>query len=90
MLPFKEELIKENYYLREFADSVSRDELVWHRDREDRIITLVEGNNWKLQLDNQLPIMLEQGKKYFIPKESWHRIIKGDTSLKFIVEKKGT
>ena len=89
MFPFEETVLEHNTVLREFAHDVDSDELIWHLDREDRKIRVVESNGWKLQLDNQLPIMLEQGKKYFIPKESWHRIIKGDTSLKIIVEKKG-
>ncbi len=88
MFPFKEKLLKENYYLREFKNTVTRDELVWHRDKEDRLVTLVEGDGWKLQLDNKLPFELEKGKVYFIAKETWHRIIKGDTNLKIIVEKK--
>ena len=88
MFPFKEKLLKENYYLREFKNTVTRDEMVWHRDKEDRLITLVEGEGWKLQLDNKLPFDLEKGKAYFIAKETWHRIIKGDTNLKIIVEKK--
>ncbi len=88
MFPFKEKLLKENYYLREFAESVFVDDLSWHRDREDRVIALVEGTGWKLQLENQLPFEIEKGKVYFIKKENWHRLIKGSGDLRIIVEKR--
>lgn len=56
-------------------------ELKWHRDNGDRVITIKSGSNWKLQLDNQLPIPLEIFQSYFIPKDHWHRVIKGDSDL---------
>jgi len=86
--PFDEKHLIENLFLREFKDTVDGEELIWHQDREDRIITVLESNNWKLQMDNQLPIMLETGKKYSIPAMSFHRVIKGDGALRIIVEKK--
>lgn len=85
--PFDEKHLIENLFLREFKDTVDGEELIWHQDREDRIITVLESNNWKLQMDNQLPIMLETGKKYSIPAMSFHRVIKGDGALRIIVEK---
>ena len=89
MLPFKETKTKEGLFLREFNKDTDSEELVWHRDREDRIVTVVEGNNWKLQMDNELPKLLKEGKKYFIPAREYHRVIKGDGPLKVLVEKKG-
>jgi hypothetical protein len=86
--PFDEKHLIENLFLREFKDTVDDEELIWHQDREDRIITVLESNNWKLQMDNQLPIMLETGKKYSIPAMSFHRVIKGNGALRIIVEKK--
>jgi hypothetical protein len=56
-------------------------ELKWHRDNGDRYITVQSGLNWKLQLDNQLPINLEINQSYFIPFNSWHRVIKGNQDL---------
>jgi hypothetical protein len=85
--PFDEKHLIENLFLREFKDTVDNEELIWHQDREDRIITVLESNNWKLQMDNQLPIMLETGKKYSIPAMSFQRVIKGDGALRIIVEK---
>ena len=88
MLPFKETKTKEGLFLREFDKDTDSEELVWHRDREDRVVTIVEGNNWQLQMDNELPKILEDGQKYFIPAKEYHRVIKGDGKLKVLIEKR--
>ena len=41
--------------IRQFDEDVNDDELIWHRDKRTREITVLEGKDWKLQLDNQLP-----------------------------------
>ena len=72
---------KDNVITRKFSPSVNSEELVWHRDRRDRIITIVEGNNWKLQMDNELPVTLKPGDSFSIPKNTYHRVIKGTSDL---------
>lgn len=64
------------YQIREF-NNFNPIDLYWHRDKEDRCIELIEGVI-KLQLDNELPITLIKGKEYFIPKETFHRVIAKD------------
>lgn len=77
--PFTEQ--KENdYYIRIFSEDVPEDELVWHRDREDRIIEPIGKTDWLFQHDNEIPIKIDE--KIFIPKETYHRIIKGTGELK--------
>jgi hypothetical protein len=66
---------------RTFHHKVDSKELCWHRDREEREVRVLHGSNWKLQLDNQLPVVLEHGNLYVIPKNRHHRIIKGDKDL---------
>jgi hypothetical protein len=83
--PFKESQIEGNLYLREFEESVDIDDLEWHRDREDRIVEVVGDTDWKLQMDNELPNVMMG--KIFIPKEVWHRIIKGNGDLKVRITK---
>ena len=78
-LPFKETLVGINQYIREFSNNVDIHELEWHIDKEDRIVEVVENNNWEVQLDNELPKLLKD--KLFIPKETYHRVIKGDGKL---------
>ena len=78
--PFKQK--KSNGLLiREFNKDVDSDELVWHRDRDDRYVTVNRGRGWKLQLENQLPVSLSPGKTYFIPAKTYHRVLKGQSNL---------
>jgi len=82
MKPYEDLQISEKSKIRIFESNVDSGELHWHRDREDRIVEVLEGNGWLLQLDNQLPVEMEIGKKYFIPEGVYHRTIKGDGDLK--------
>jgi hypothetical protein len=79
--PYTETYTNPNTIHRTFKHSVDSEELCWHRDKQDREVRVLEGANWKLQLDNQLPIVLEHGNVYGIPKEKYHRLIKGDKDL---------
>ena len=67
--------------IREFKEDVDSEELVWHRDKRTREITILEGRGWQLQLDNQLPQELKKGKLYIIPEMEYHRLIKGTGKL---------
>jgi len=80
MLPFKEEIISDNMFIREFSKDTDSAEMVWHRDREDRVIESIEPTDWKIQLDNELP--KDINKKVFIPMGVYHRLIKGTNDLK--------
>jgi quercetin dioxygenase-like cupin family protein len=73
---------KGNTILRTFSPSVQNEELVWHRDKRDRVVEVLEGKNWKVQLDNQLPRELKVGDVFEIKAETYHRILKGTTPLK--------
>lgn len=87
MLPFTETR-KGNRLIREFKEDTDSEELVWHRDRENRDVKVLKSNGWKIQLDNQLPIYLEEGKTYFIEKFLFHRVIKGKGELVVEIIKK--
>lgn len=80
-VPYTEVHISGKMYLREFKTSIPDKEFIWHLDKEDRIISVIKGSKWKLQLDNELPIELSEGKQYFIPKLTYHRVIKGNDKL---------
>jgi hypothetical protein len=60
---------------------------VWHRDRENRVIRIVESNGWKLQRDNSIPVDLEPGTSHFVKSGTWHRVIKGHGPLVVEVRK---
>ena len=84
-LPFIEKSLGNNQYIREFSSDVDTHELEWHIDREDRTIEVIENNNWHFQLDNNLPQLLKE--TIFIPKETYHRVIKGAGNLKVRITK---
>ncbi len=77
--PFKETSLGSDEYIREFSKDVDSHELEWHRDREDRIVEVIENDGWEVQIDDQLPKLLKD--KLFIPKETYHRVIKGNGKL---------
>lgn len=83
--PYKE-ITHENCVIRLFSPDVEIDDLKWHRDREDRWVIPLGENDWQYQEDNQLPRPINE--KIFIKEGSWHRIIKGTTDLKILIEKK--
>ena len=80
------EVEKEGYVIREFSQNTSSFELVWHRDKEDRYVEAINDTDWALQLDNDVPRKLVKDK-LFIPKETYHRLIKGTGDLKVKVFK---
>jgi len=74
----------ENQDIRTFSKDITEDELVWHRDYEDRIIEPLNETDWKFQYDNNNP---ESLKRLFIRKGVYHRLIKGTGNLKLKVIK---
>ena len=78
--PYREIKMK-SATLRVFDQEVEEEDLVWHRDKTKRKVEVLESGNWKLQLDNNNPIVLERGMTYTIPKMVYHRIIKGKNDL---------
>lgn len=80
-LPFSQEIVGEKI-VRTFSINVDSEELKWHRDRENRIVEVLEGGFWYLQMDNELPIQLINGEKYYIPQGVYHRVLKGIKDLK--------
>lgn len=79
--PFIQKEINDNVKIRTFKSDVDSGELMWHRDRENRVVEVIEGNGWKLQLDEKLPIEMKKGEEYLIPEGVYHRTIKGEGDL---------
>ena len=70
-----------NIIRRTFSHLVESEELVWHRDSEDRIVIPLNENDWLVQFDNELPKKLNINEEFFIPKNTFHRVIKGSVDL---------
>jgi hypothetical protein len=77
-----DETITENKKVRVFSESVETNELKWHRDREDRLVEIIESDGWELQFDDELPFKLKKGMSVIIPEGVYHRVIKGRGNLK--------
>lgn len=71
--------------IRTFSEDTNEGDLVWHRDHDDRIIKVLEGNDWFLQFDNELPVKLIKNNSYLIKEGIYHRIIKGTNNLKISI-----
>ena len=68
---------------RKFKEDISESELVWHRDRKDREVTVIGETNWMFQLEDEIPQQLKD--TIFIPKETYHRLIKGTGELNILI-----
>ena len=71
---------EDGYIIREFSQDTPSFEFVWHRDKEDRVVQAMHDSDWLFQLDNEIPQRLTNNK-LFIPKETYHRLIKGTGDL---------
>jgi len=78
--PFKQKKYKK-YIERVFLENVDSEELIWHKDKRDRIIKVVKSDKWMLQFDNLLPFVLEENNNYIIPNSIYHRVHKGNGNL---------
>lgn len=85
VLPFDEVDI-DNKKIRIFSESTDSNEFKWHRDMEDRKVTILDGEGWSIQFDNNLPQILIVGQEIIIPEGVYHRVIKGKGELKVSIE----
>lgn len=75
---------EDDLLIRTFTQDIDEDELVWHRDRRDRKVTVLKETDWKFQFDNELPQVLKD--VIFIPKNTYHRVIKGTGELNILIQ----
>ena len=75
-----------DFVIREFLEETHSFEFVWHRDKEDRYVQALHPTDWQIQLDNEVPQVLSENK-LFIPRETYHRAIKGTGDLKVKIYK---
>ena len=79
MLPFQETKLRDNEFIRLFSQDTDSGDFMWHRDREDRVVESIGETDWMIQIDNELPKVID---KVFIPMGVYHRVIKGTGDLK--------
>ena len=83
--PYIDLEVTDKYIIREFNEDIDPIELLWHRDDEDRLIEIIENTDWFIQLENQLPLSMNES--IFIPRHEWHRTIKGTGKLRLKIYK---
>ena len=69
---------------RKFKEDTPESELVWHRDRNDRQVTIIGETDWMFQLEDEIPQQLKE--TIFIPKCTYHRLIKGTGELNILIQ----
>jgi hypothetical protein len=70
--PYEETQLCPRSFARIFSKDDS-DEFVWHRDREDRVVS--SDSDWLVQLDGKLPEPMT--RPVWIPVGMYHRVIPG-------------
>ncbi len=79
--PYKDKMLNESTRIRSFSSTASEDHLIWHRDRQNRIVEVIHSNGWRFQRDDSVPALLSSGDILEIAANEWHRIIKGEGDL---------
>jgi quercetin dioxygenase-like cupin family protein len=79
--PYTHKQVSTNVFERRFDKNLPNEELVWHRDKRSRFLTVLEGKGWKFQFDNEVPKEIRPGSTIHINKKSFHRLLKGETDL---------
>jgi hypothetical protein len=82
--PYKEEFI-DGWFYRTFTEETAKSEMVWHRDREDRLVEAVVPTDWLIQMEDSLQVPIKG--QIFVPMGAWHRAIKGSGELKIRIKK---
>lgn len=86
MFPFREKSISELINIRTFNSSSTPEELIWHRDKNDRLVRVLKSEGWYLQMDDELPVLMQPQDSYTIKKNTWHRVIRKTKCSDLIVE----
>tara|TARA_R100000008_G_scaffold75025_1_gene54054 strand:+ start:333 stop:602 length:270 start_codon:yes stop_codon:yes gene_type:complete len=85
--PYKDTRVNDKKFMRTFLKETDGSYFVWHRDEEDRKITVLHGHGWKFQREDELPVDLKLGEVFDIGKNDWHRLIKGNSDLILLIER---
>ncbi len=79
-----QELKSFDHIHRRFTQDIDEEELVWHRDENDREVTIVGETNSMFQFEDEIPQQLKN--TIFIPKSTYHRLIKGTGELNILIQ----
>jgi mannose-6-phosphate isomerase-like protein (cupin superfamily) len=78
---YKDQKLRNGATKRVISESIASEESAWHRDENDRIVVIMEGEGWSFQRDNSLPVTVSRGDVIHIGGGEWHRVIPGSGDL---------
>lgn len=87
---YRDLALSTNVKYRRILNEGASDECTWHRDSKDRTVQIIEGQGWKIQFDNQLPVTINSGDQIRILALEWHRVIPGKGDLLMIIKEAAT
>lgn len=87
--PYTDRKVNDETFVRVFNNDINESELVWHRDKKDRVVRVIEGQDWQLQYEDKLPFKMQVSESYHIPKEMYHRVIAGTGQLVLEITESG-
>jgi len=88
--PYAHFQVSETSFIRTFHHSVKAEDLIWHRDKKERLVYVIHvDDGWTFQRDNQLPQkMITNETVIRIKAEEYHRLIKGNGTCVLYIEEK--
>lgn len=88
-VPYVDEPIDSHSWIRTFDPAVTNsEEYIWHMDKKDRTIQVLDGQGWKFQFDNKLPFIINKGDIIEIKCMSYHRLIPNNSKLRIKINEK--
>jgi len=86
MHPYNDTKLTHKLFFREFSKKVDQGDLVWHKDKNNRNIRVVDGSGWYIQFENHIPRKLRVGESINIKAKTYHRILKENDCTNLVLE----
>ena len=83
---FKDVYISKNSFYRIFNPNVNPNDLIWHTDKCNRKIKIInDSEGWLFQFDNELPFTLSKNLEFVVYTNTYHRLIIDKPTSKLII-----
>lgn len=84
--PYRDIVVDQQTKYRRIIKEAAEADATWHRDEANRRVTVISGEGWKLQFDDELPTVLTPGTTFDVLAQEWHRVIPGDSDLVLLIK----
>lgn len=75
------EIKSDGVAIRKFTHDTCSDSLDWHLSKQRISLISLRDSDWKIQIDNKLPVKISKYETYEIDKGEYYRLISGDDEL---------